>query len=88
MAMQDVLDATRAHDVGLYELATIEQAPFSPVTTAVDVTTEVYGWRGVAVTKVLHRLRPHLVPLVDSFVQGSTANVASLVSSLACTRTC
>lgn len=69
-AMQEVLDATQAQDVAFHRLSTTEECPFSLVVAAVDATADVYGWRGITVTKVLHRLRPHLVPLVDSVVQA------------------
>jgi hypothetical protein len=68
-AMQDVLDATQAQDVAFHKLSTTVEWPSSLVLAAVDATADVYGWRGITVTKVLHRLRPHLVPLVDSVVQ-------------------
>jgi hypothetical protein len=70
IAIQEVLDATRSQDVGFDSLTAIGEWPFSLVLAATDRTVDVFGWRGVAVTKVLHRLRPDLVPLVDSVVQA------------------
>jgi hypothetical protein len=42
----------------------------APVAAANEATTAVPGWTAVTVSKVLHRRRPHIVPVIDSRVRA------------------
>lgn len=67
-AMQRVLDETTAEDDFL-RLPSIDSEPFTLVRAANKATEAVPGWTAVTVCKVLHRLRPRLVPVYDSVVR-------------------
>ena len=67
-AMQKVLDNSTVDDHFL-RLSSIDSSPFDLVRAANKVTESVSEWTAVAVCKVLHRLRPRLVPVYDSVVR-------------------
>jgi hypothetical protein len=76
-AMQDVLDAIPAERGPRFEdLTSIDDVRFQLFRSACAATDaagdepKVAGWTAVTVSKVLHRLRPHLVPVVDSEVSA------------------
>ncbi|GAB3477597.1 DUF6308 family protein [Amycolatopsis cihanbeyliensis] len=68
-AMQRVLDATTPDEPAFAELDSIDEPPFRLVRNANLLTEEVPQWTAVTVSKVLHRLRPHLVPICDALVR-------------------
>lgn len=67
-AIQRVLDETTGNDHFL-RLPTVDSHPFALVRAANTATEDVDEWTAVTVCKVLHRLRPDLVPLYDSVVR-------------------
>jgi hypothetical protein len=70
LAMQQVLDATNTETSVFEEKAGDTELAVELLVDAIKATAEVKGWTGVTVTKVLHRLRPRLVPVVDSQVMA------------------
>src|SRR5207244_4158372 len=68
-AMQLVLDSTTPEEPHFIKLASIDDEPFSLVRAANRLTKGIDGWTAVTVCKILHRLRPNLVPLYDSVVR-------------------
>ncbi len=69
LAMQNVLDATPSNGQGFVDLDSIDDSLFRLVRTANMATGPIKGWTAVTVCKVLHRLRPELVPVYDSVVR-------------------
>ncbi|RLP88629.1 hypothetical protein EAD89_16455 [Micromonospora sp. BL4] len=73
-AMQQVLDQTSPEptpsDPQFLTLRSIEDDAFRLLRDANTLTSEVPEWTAVAVCKVLHRLRPHFVPLYDSVLRN------------------
>ncbi|WP_158889263.1 DUF6308 family protein [Amycolatopsis anabasis] len=68
-AMQRVLDETTPDAPAFADLETIEEPPFPLIREANALTEQVPQWTPVTVSKVLHRLRPLLVPVCDSLVR-------------------
>ncbi len=68
-AMQLVLDRTSADEPRFIDLASIDEEPFGLVRAANRSAEGVDDWTAVTVCKVLHRLRPNLVPVYDSVVR-------------------
>jgi hypothetical protein len=68
-AMQRVLDETTPHEPSFVDLATIDDEPLRLIRDANFRTDSVSQWTAVTVSKVLHRLRPRLVPVYDSLVR-------------------
>jgi hypothetical protein len=68
-AMQRVLDSTGREEPRFIDLGSIDDAPFNLVRAANTRTEDVSGWTAVTVCKILHRLRPNLVPVYDSMVR-------------------
>lgn len=68
-SMQRVLDETDGSEV-FAELPSIDEPPFRLVRNANWHTEAVDIWTAVTVSKVLHRLRPQLVPVYDSHVRA------------------
>jgi hypothetical protein len=69
-AMQRVLDKTTAKEPTFSGLTTIDDEPLQLIRDANLRTDPVRQWTAVTVSKVLHRLRPQLVPVYDSLVRG------------------
>ena len=69
-AMQRVLDETTTEEPTFSGLATIDDEPLQLIREANLRADSVRQWTAVTVSKVLHRLRPHLVPVYDSLVRG------------------
>ncbi|MGY1735873.1 DUF6308 family protein [Geodermatophilus sp. SYSU D00684] len=76
-ALQRVLDEVPAEGGESFEdLSSIDEAPFTyfraacAATDATETEPKVRNWTAVTVSKVLHRLRPALVPVVDSEVSA------------------
>jgi hypothetical protein len=69
-AMQRVLDETTAEEPAFSGLRTIDEEPLHLIRDANLRTDSVQQWTAVTVSKVLHRLRPRLVPVYDSLVRG------------------
>lgn len=70
-AMQRLLDRTAAdHTPRFLRLDSIDDGVFQLLREANTRAEQVPQWTAVTVCKVLHRLRPHLVPLYDSVVQA------------------
>jgi hypothetical protein len=91
-AMQTVLDAVPADGgVRFEDQTSIDDEPlrlFRSACAATDAregAPKVAQWTAVTVSKVLHRLRPHLVPIVDSEVSafyGAGSNRVALYRAL------
>ncbi len=70
LAMQQILAMTTT-ETSVFDEKGANSAPaVELLLDAIRATANVTGWTGVTVTKVLHRLRPHLVPVVDSQVMA------------------
>lgn len=74
-AMQRVIEDADAADfafdeVPMNELANRDRPGWGCVLEAFDATSGCRGITPVAVSKILHRKRPRLVPLIDSRVHG------------------
>jgi hypothetical protein len=69
-AMQRVLDETTPEEPAFTGLATIDDEPLQLIRDANLRADLVRQWTAVTVSKVLHRLRPWLVPVYDSLVRG------------------
>ncbi|MGY1729289.1 DUF6308 family protein [Geodermatophilus sp. SYSU D01062] len=92
-AMQLVLDRVPSDgSVRFEDLASIDDEPLRLFRDACKATErrmgqrKVRGWNAVQVSKVLHRLRPHVVPIVDSVVRrfygGARAKLPSFYRAL------
>lgn len=75
-AMQAVLDGVPSDGLRFEDLETIDDPRFQLFRTACAATEardglpKVAEWTATTVSKVLHRLRPHLVPVNDSVVRA------------------
>ena len=69
-AMQRVLDETTPDEPTFSGMTTIDDGPLQLIRDANLRTEAVRQWTVVTVSKVLHRLRPRLVPVYDSLVRG------------------
>jgi hypothetical protein len=68
-AMQAVLDDESCVTADFLDIPLDEQAgPWSLVDQALVASAEVAGVKAVSVTKILHRKRPHLVPIFDQCI--------------------
>jgi hypothetical protein len=67
-AMEKVLAESTPDGPRFLDLESIDEEPFRTVRDANVLTQDVDEWTVVTVSKVLHRLRPHLVPILDSRV--------------------
>lgn len=65
-AMERVLAEAAPGGPGFLDLQSIDEAPLRLLREANGLTRDVFRWTPVRVSKVLHRLRPHLVPILDS----------------------
>jgi hypothetical protein len=91
-AMQRVLDETKPDGPALSDLHSTDAQPFRLVrdaNAATDVARQLglsLGWTAVTVSKVLHRLRPQLVPICDSVVSAfygtSTKNPSAFFTAV------
>lgn len=69
-AMRQVLATTDADDLDYFMMmSSIEDERFQLLRIANSLASPVRGWTAVTVCKVLHRLRPGLVPIYDSVVR-------------------
>lgn len=66
VALADLRDAQAFEDHE--DLSTLEQT-LAPLAAANSATETVKDWTAVTVSKVMHRRRPHIVPLIDSRVR-------------------
>jgi hypothetical protein len=69
-AMQRVLDETTPEEPNFSDLTTIDDEPLQLIRDANFRADSVRQWTAVTVSKVLHRLRPRLVPIYDSLARG------------------
>ncbi len=74
--MQTVLDDPAAQSAQFVDLSSLDDPPFALFRAACLATErsgsepKPKGWTAVGVSKVLHRLLPNLVPIIDSQVLG------------------
>lgn len=70
LALDTALDALRdARPYESYERLDELEHAVSDLRAANEATERVAGWTAVTVSKVLHRRRPHIVPIIDSRVR-------------------
>lgn len=69
-AMQAVLDDKDCWNTDFIDLDLQHSSAWRRVDEAVFASGQVKHYRGVAVTKALHRKRPDLVPILDGLVYG------------------
>lgn len=53
-----------------YETHDALECAVASLASANEATAQIPGWTGVTVSKVLHRRRPHIVPIVDSRIRA------------------
>jgi hypothetical protein len=70
VAMEALLNNRAARAAHFININLATDPSWALVLSALSATKELQNWKAVAVTKVLHRKRPDLVPLFDSKVYG------------------